>query len=317
MSLKTLEKTDTASVDAILRSGRSSDTSFDDLVNEHISNAFNLRYGESGRRSTDKDVLLASTGLIEVLGKCLPSLVFLRALANTVKGTQKTDAPVVRKQAFLEFFRWFQNNGHIDSKCNPQLFAQAHDLIIKSLTDVWSNIRKACARALPKLFMACIDVGPENNSDSGGQAQTLYTSLRQFIAAGESADKSTGESSWQQKEGSLRGIGAVIGRFEKWGPTASKDKWQKKLPPALQVDIRRTILPMLSHVQLSVRDTAGEAFGQLAQRLPPHEMKATMLVMLEKLLSPRVLAGEANLVDATSSEGLLKVRCTTGMFEQF
>ena len=101
---------------------------------------------------------------------------------------------------------------------------------------------------------------------------------------------------------------AVIGRFEKWGPTTSKNKWHKKLPPKLQVDIRRVILPMLSHVQLSVRDTAGEAFGQLAHRLPPQEMKATMLVMLEKLLSPRVLEGEGHLVEATSSEGLLKVR---------
>ena len=306
-SLKGLEKKDPASVDAVLRSGLSSGITFQALVSDHVFNAFNLQYGESGCRSTDQDVLLQSAELIQILREVLTSLEFLRAIASTVRRAQQdTGAPMARKQAFLEFFRWFQHHGHINSQASPEVFAQAHDLIIQSLTDIWSNIRKACARALPEIFVDVVDVGPENDNHDGGQAEVLYSSLRQFLVPDKSTDNRSPDSTWQQKEGALRGIKVVIGRFEKWGSSTFDKAWHKKLPNKLQADIRQVILPMLSHVQLSVRDTASEAFGQLAQRLPPDGMKATMSVMLENLLKPPVLAS-GQLVEAASAEGLLKV----------
>ena len=81
----------------------------------------------------------------------MTSLEFLRAIASTARRAQQdAGAPMARKQAFLEFFRWFQHHGHVNSQANPEVFAQAHDLIMQSLTDLWSNIRKA--RALPGTF---------------------------------------------------------------------------------------------------------------------------------------------------------------------
>ena len=73
--------------------------------------------------------------------------------------------PVVRNRAVIHMMDWCKSN--TEQLCDDTFFQDIHDLVILSITDVWSAIRNACASRL----------GPVAANLSLENVQTLFNSL--------------------------------------------------------------------------------------------------------------------------------------------
>lgn len=186
--------------------------------------------------SVDKDGSLASNRkrklnitadkMIKMFREIQPSKRILNAIKCCVLNTSK---PVVRKQVFIHFYDWFKS---WVSKMYVELgklniysdndYKIMRSIMILSVTDIWSAIRKNAAVRLYSvvdlfpinhvellfqgLVNICIDdykVAGDDEEDEQEEAKSRGTPTGNKLANNK-------KSPWQAKEGALLGITAVV-----------------------------------------------------------------------------------------------------------
>lgn len=166
----------------------------------------------------------------------------LLALKYTIK--QTASMPVVRNRAVIHMMDWCKSN--TEQLCDDTYFLVIHDLVLLSVTDVWSAIRNACAGRL----------GPVTANLSLQNVQRLFDS---FIKICEE------DSTWQMKEGAIMGINAILQRFlnssSSKSPMSSPrtldtDTQERLVPESISSKIHHVVFDLLSHSQLTIREHA-------------------------------------------------------------
>ncbi|XP_060566590.1 uncharacterized protein LOC132725472 isoform X3 [Ruditapes philippinarum] len=171
----------------------------------------------------------------------------LLALKYTIK--QTASMPVVRNRAVIHTLDWCKSNA--EQLCDTSFFQDIHDLVILSITDVWSAIRNACAGRL----------GPVAANLNLENVQTLFDSLVKICEE---------DSSWQMKEGAIMGINAILQRFLKSSSSKSPmssprtldtESQESHLPEFVMAKIHSVVFDLLSHSQLTIREHAAKTLA--------------------------------------------------------
>ncbi|XP_052231830.1 uncharacterized protein LOC127845146 isoform X2 [Dreissena polymorpha] len=171
----------------------------------------------------------------------------LQSMIHTIK--KAANMPVVRNRAVIHAMDLCKLNQ--DSLCDQTLYQAFHELVIMSLTDVWSAIRNATASRLSPVVTAL----------HVEHVQHIFNSLVQICE-----DHST----WQMKEGAIMGINAVLQTFHKRlsskSPMSSPrslvmDPEEKPMPGFISEKIHSVVFNLLAHSQLSVREHAAKTLA--------------------------------------------------------
>eukprot|EP00002_Diphylleia_rotans_P009508 TRINITY_DN1982_c0_g1_i1.p1 TRINITY_DN1982_c0_g1~~TRINITY_DN1982_c0_g1_i1.p1 ORF type:complete len:1148 (+),score=180.12 TRINITY_DN1982_c0_g1_i1:52-3495(+) len=212
--------------------------------------------------------------------------------------------PVVRSQTYEHFFRWLSSNLIAFGDCIRQLETGEDFLIVKrimvlGLTDVWSAIRKSCANKIYQII----------HRFTFDQLEEITKSLYSISSA--DGDDVT----WQAKEGSLLGLLTIVRRFhwvvvrDKQGNhhdsihKSSKDEnglreivdarymkfgdiTVRGMPDFLRIPFPPLLFKMLSHPQLSIRESAVKAFSSFLYRSSSEVTLKTFHEIIIRLLSP-------------------------------
>ena len=182
--------------------------------------------------------------------------------------------PMVREEAFRSLFAWLQRCESDAEAFVVEHYASLEQLILAALTDTWSAVRKASARALDRAAM------PMRLSHLRRlHASVLALRIRLQTGSGSAGSASGGvvsdQNAWKAHEGLLLGTAALlrfVGRLQVSGaglvvtaePSAIASFEEDHAPEALlrrmRTEIRPTIFAMLAHPQIAVRETAQDTF---------------------------------------------------------
>ena len=234
--------------------------------------------GSVSAQSKKKTLNDAADAMIDVLFELPPSNRILLALQNCTRITTK---PVVRQQTLVHFYSWLKhylrtrtctNNRQRESSTNmdtssasttavemgddmsPVEYECATRLIILSLTDVWSAIRKASSAHLysvvdlfpmdqvrtlfEELCKICNGTkglhsrtqqrsgSPTNDDDNRVPPTASTSSISSTASTASSAPKTATDvpSPWQGKNGALMGITVIIKKFRRQTRSTSHRK---------------------------------------------------------------------------------------------
>ncbi|KAL3860307.1 hypothetical protein ACJMK2_010446 [Sinanodonta woodiana] len=168
----------------------------------------------------------------------------LKATEYTIK--KMSAMPVIRNRAVIHLMDWLKKNS--DQLKDRDLFPQIQDLIVMSLTDVWSAIRNACTIRLTGLALS-FDLQ---------DVESLFTKLVNICCS---------ESPWQAKEGAVMGMNSLMNQFQNSmnskSPMSSprtlefdtEDK-ARNMPDFISSKIRDVTFTLLYHPQLTIREHA-------------------------------------------------------------
>ncbi|XP_052819108.1 uncharacterized protein LOC128244975 isoform X2 [Mya arenaria] len=171
----------------------------------------------------------------------------LQALKYTI--AQTSNLPVVRNRAVIHSLDWFKLNH--ESLCDDTVFKQIHDVVVLSVTDVWSAIRNAATSRLSHISAAF----------NIHHVQQLFESLVKICEK---------EESWQKKEGAIMGINAILQRFlnrsSPKSPMSSPrvldaEKQERAIPEFISGRIQSVVFDLLSHSQLTIREHAAKTLA--------------------------------------------------------
>ena len=196
--------------------------------------------------------------------------------------------PMVREEAFRSTFAWLQHDSGAAAFASEH-YAALEQLVLAALTDTWSAVRKASARALGRALVPLAPAELRALHDSVLELRRhLPTSAQAAAAAAEPSGGSgsgggtlgagwSAANAWKAHEGLLLGTTALLrflsGHASGQLPPPSLGE-PAAAPPACRttaaersdlfgeacVAIRPTLFVMLAHDQLTVREFAQEAF---------------------------------------------------------
>ena len=228
--------------------GGNLDLSVGSSVGGKGGNAFDVATASSshaGKRALNT----VADRMITLLRDCPPSERLLRATEHCIVTTKK---PVVRKQVFIHLFDWFKawSVHHNQTSPRPEgappcafpdsVYTRIRSLFVRSVTDIWSAIRKNTAVRL----YSVVDMLPM------GHVEALFQGLVTICVAPEKGPESV---SWQAKEGALLGVTAIVKKFRRsLAPAAEKSAVKHPKGPS-------PVLGERTSTQDSTASTEGDA----------------------------------------------------------
>ena len=251
------------------------------------------------------------------------STVLMRLIAPN-----RVELPFVRGQLYKYFFDWLKyqlgegdgiwDGSGGDNSWLDDCFGDIQRVLVGGLTDVWSAIRKSCANRLSAVADAFVM----------DQMKALTDELLALCA---SAD-----SSWQQVEGSLLGLSAIVKRFRvELLPAPAEQsvslrpeelpavfqihfgsQTYQQLPDFISDKLHAVLFERLAHQQLSVRESANKVFAAVLARSDVSTAIATLDEAVQRLSgqhansSPRGSSSVRVLAAADEAAGLLTL-CIT------
>ena len=173
--------------------------------------------------------------------------------------------PIIREEAFKAAFAWLQHAG-----ATAASYAEAHaeelrQLLLAALTDTWSAVRRASARALGRALVPF----------AASELRALHAAM---LALRNQLSSSNSSNAWKAHEGLLLGTTALLhflsGRIGALMPPPSSNGGggsssseyvsssaeRHSLLAAACADVRPTLYLYLAHEQLTVREYAQEAY---------------------------------------------------------
>jgi hypothetical protein len=186
------------------------------------SSAMSPSNNSNNQTATKKRALnTAADKVISLLRDVPPNDKVLGAIKHCIAVTKK---PVVRKQLFIHLYEWFKSwanykrsvlaaaiadgpvdgGGGDDPVYSETCYAAIREMVVDSVTDIWSAIRKNAAVRL----YSVVDLFPM------AHVEELFKAL-----VGICVDQGRAKaSSWQAKEGALLGITAIVKKFRRVVP---------------------------------------------------------------------------------------------------
>ena len=163
--------------------------------------------------------------MIKFFREIRPCARMLGAIQHCVLTTAK---PVVRKQVFIHFYDWFKswvNKMYIEtgimSVYDDSDYSIMRDIVILSVTDIWSAIRKNAAVRL----YSVVDLFPISHVEllfqglvgicTNAKQEHAFTYAHHPNTAKNTAPGNAYKSPWQAKEGALLGITAIVKKFRR------------------------------------------------------------------------------------------------------
>ncbi|XP_053402647.1 uncharacterized protein LOC123549646 [Mercenaria mercenaria] len=222
----------------------------------------------------------------------------LLALKYTIK--QTASMPVVRNRAVIHTMEWCKSQ--TEQLCDEAFFLDIHDLVLLSITDVWSAIRNACAGRL----------------GSVAANLTLDNVRKLFDSFVKMCEK---DSSWQMKEGAIMGINAILQRFlnssSSKSPMSSPrtldaDTQERCVPEFVSAKIHSVVFDLLSHSQLTIREHAAKTLATYITCSSVLDALTTLYEVIQILKKRQDTKGNTQVskgqfVDDYASEGFLGV----------
>ena len=232
--------------------------------------------------------------------------VLLNALVVVMKNTV---LPSVRDYAYKFFLDWMKicferAEGQLEL---PEL---ALYVLFSGLTDVWSAIRKHCAKKLSGICSLMMSK----------QREQLFDLF--FVAANVPFE----EQPWQITDGAVLGMSAIISAFTIHLPL---DSVQTSLSNSEEITVtlkignelffdlpsfiskgnllRNLLFHLLAHPQVSIREIVAETFTAYLARCSINESNQTLLEIFPKLIVDNSLKNAVGCLDAYEAEGLLSL----------
>ncbi|KAK6184614.1 hypothetical protein SNE40_007053 [Patella caerulea] len=201
-------------------------------------------------------------------------------------GQEFSRFPVVRSQLAGHVMVWFSNAG---SQINaPEIYMLIQDILLSAITDVWSTVRKSTCARLNTILQHL----------NHANLHSLYDQLIQICL-----EKS---SPWQSVDGAILGITVILNQY------GSNNKAEPSLD-FIKTNLLSTVFSLISHPQLTIRETAAKSLLVYISCLGEHEALITFQKVLFLLNSQHNCDEEVSvsgLVEAYKAEGLLNICCS-------
>ncbi|KAL5022616.1 hypothetical protein ScPMuIL_001771 [Solemya velum] len=288
------------------------------VLNKFTCYVFDRRYGWSEVIGDRRVRRLSSTGAtVRTQNKCQKAEIndildiFIRwffchsvscGLLKAFKYTLKTvcSMPVVRNRTVIHIMDWLKHNTtHLTE---PSLAGPLIDLVILSITDVWSAVRVSCSSRL----------GPIASALSSDSLEDLTSKLIEICK-----DEA---SPWQAKEGTILGLNSILHLYTHIHSShmlkfVLSDEYENvQMPDFISRQIREVVFLLLSHPQLTIRDSAVKLLS-IYIACSDHKEALSTLEDVMKILEEGINIGIDNddiylpgqFPDAYRSEGFLNV----------
>lgn len=268
------------------------------LVMDLVEYAFWRRYGAADKQMQDETV--ESVGQIEPGDRQTEERLFEKidvvihriveqpvtaqmaaAFENLL--IKAADMPTLRYKTINHVMVWL--SGTANSKMDDNTYRAIKSLVLTGVTDVWSAVRKACSTGIPVVFRVW----------SCQQQQDFFSSVLEMCIHN--------EGSWQSKDGAALCVSAVMNNCYIAG--VDQDKALRELPGFVVECVLTIVFSLISHPQLSIRETVARIMSAYMQHVDSQDM-VDLLHQTLTLLTPSTRE-EFQCVDAYAAEGLLNI----------